>query len=227
MSQPSPHLPNADAPTPKLSALATVNAFLSRWANPVYHFRKIREDLIAALHGIKVWHLGKLKHDEAAFNTAARGKMFATFVMSGAFSTVALPIGAAAQAATSSAQVGFAATVGVGHGVALVAYHIIWLITNRDLYKGSANPFIEAEKDLLPLQWGMLKVGAIFTAIAFPLNWFIVEIIHRYLSSMERYLPMSVIMVIFDVLIFNAQFVRIIGNLFERSALVLARRHCI
>jgi len=118
------------------------------------------------------------------------------------------------------------ATFAVGHGVALIAYHIIWMMTNRDLYKESAKPFIEAEKDLLPLQWGMLKIGAIFTAIAGPLNWAIAELIHRYLNAFERYLPMSAIMLVFDVLLFNAQFVRVIGNLFEKSAKQLAARHC-
>jgi hypothetical protein len=198
------------------------------WVNPAYHYRKIKEDLGAAKQGLKVWNLDSLRSDPVRFATAARGKMFATFVLSGACSAPALPIGMGAQAATNNAWIGMGVTILLGHTIANIAFQIIWAVTNRNLYRSHGNfvaRLVAMEKDLLPLQWEVIKIATYWTAVAMPLNAVIALAIEKGLPNLIRVVPIGPFMAILDALIFNGPFVRMMGNLYERYSKVLAQRY--
>jgi len=195
----------------------------------MYHVRKMREDLSAARHGLKIWHLGQLVTDPVAFEKAVRGKMFATFVLAGAFSAIALPIGIAAQAASNSAWVGMMTSIIVGHAVSNIAFLFIWGWTNRDLYAQCGSPLARTKallEDILPLLWAGLKVVAPLLFAALPINGLFAFLLDTYLRHLVRYIPIGFIMVAIEMLFFNGTYIRLMGNLFERYAGILTRRYC-
>jgi len=206
----------------------TVRSYLATYGNPVYHVRKMREDLAAAAHALKIWRLSRLEDDPAAFANAVRGKLFATFVVAGAVSTLALPLGAFAQAATNSAWAGLFWTIGIGHVLANGAFQVIWYGANRDLYAevvGSRHRFMALQHDLMPIQWGGLKIAGVLTAIALPLNALGVVALETFAPHLIRVLPIGLLALVFDALLFNSQFVRAMGNLFERHSRRLTARY--
>lgn len=195
----------------------------------MYHVRKMREDLAAAKHGLKIWHLGQLTSDPIAFEKAVRGKLFATFVLAGAFSVIALPIGVAAQVATNSAWVGLLTPIIVGHFVSNVAFIFVWGWTNRDLYSHCGNPIARLKAicdDILPLLWAGLKVVAPLMMAALPINAVFAYLLDNYLKHLVRYLPIGFFMVAIEMLFFNGTYIRLMGNLFERYSRILTERYC-
>jgi hypothetical protein len=194
------------------------------WANPMYHVRKMREDLSAAKHGLKIWHLGTLLDDQEKFAKAARGKFFATFVIAGACAAIAFPIGWAAQAASNSFWIGMGVTILAGHTAANLSFLTIWNFTNKDLYR-HRGPFAVFE-DMLPLLWRGIKVAAFLTVIALPLNGIIVKGLETFAANAIRFLPTSAFMAMLDALLFNSTYVRLMGNLYEKYANELAAKYC-
>lgn len=218
------------APYPRPAALPPSNWQRFReFLNPLYHWHKFREDIAAARHGLSVWHLGQLKSNPAEFERGARGKMFGTFVISGAFACVALPAGIAVQAATKSAWMGMMTPIIVGHLMSNIAFQVIWAWTNRDLYRSERNVFrrfLSLQKDLLPLQWAGIKIVVPMILIALPINIFLAWVIETYFKDLVQYLPVGAFMVVIEMILFQGTYIRLMGNLFERYARDLAVRHC-
>jgi len=194
------------------------------WANPAYHFRKIREDLYAAKKGLQIWHLGTLLDDRDKFAMTARGKFFATFVIAGACASVAFPIGWAAQAASNSFWIGMAVTILAGHAAANLSFLLIWMFTNKDLYKNRSG--LAVYDDILPLLWRGIKVATWLTIIALPLNGIIVKGLETFAANAIRFLPTSAFMAMLDALLFNSTYVRLMGNLYEKYSGELADKYC-
>jgi hypothetical protein len=196
------------------------------FSNPLYHWRKIREDVSASRAALKNWHLSEIS-DPCTFEKAARGKLFSTFVIAGLISMIALPAGAAVQAATANAYWGLAATIVTGQTVAFLAYQAIWFSSNRDLYRtGSVfQNFRRLQHDLLPMQWEGLKIVSLFISLGLPFLAVISWLLQHFAPGAVRVVPISVIAAVLDALLFNSNFVRAMGNLFEKHARVLTRRY--
>jgi len=212
-----------------MAEISPVKTFLSTWANPAYHVRKMREDVSAAKHGLAIWHLGTLTHNPEAFRTGVRGKMFAAFVLAGAISVIALPIGVAAQVASNKAWVGMITPMALGHLISNVAFQFIWAWTNRDLYaphKGLVGKFMSLEEDLVPLQLAGLRVALPLVLLALPINGTFAFILDTYFQNMVKYIPIGFIMVAVEMIFFNGTYIRLMGNLFERYSEQLTRRYC-
>ena len=206
-----------------------VRTFVTTWLNPAYHVHKMREDVSAAKHGLSIWHLGTLTNNPEAFEQGVRGKMFAAFVMAGAFSVIALPIGIAAQVATKSAWVGMVTPMVLGHVISNVSFQFIWAWTNRDLYaphRGFISKFFSLEEDLVPLQVAGLRVVAPLILLALPINSLFAFVLETYFHDLVKFIPIGIIMVAVEMIFFNGTYIRLMGNLFERYAKQLTRRYC-
>jgi len=189
----------------------------------------MREDVAAAKHGLAIWHLGTLTHNPEAFTTGVRGKMFAAFVLSGAISVIALPIGVAAQVATNSAWVGMITPMALGHLISNIAFQFIWAWTNRDLYaphRGLIGKIMSLEEDLVPLQLAGLRVALPLILLALPINSTFAFILETYFHNLVKFIPIGFIMVAVEMFFFNGTYIRLMGNLFERYSEQLTLRYC-
>ena len=202
---------------------------VKNFANPAYHWRKIKEDFNAAKSGISVWHLGTLRSNAEAFANAARGKFFATFVLAGFCAALALPLGHSVQVAAKNYYAGMAAVIIIGHGLANIAFQIIWAWSNSDLYKShrGVQKFLAIQRDLLPMQWKGLKIATVLTLIALPIVALITWLFQRFLPNLVEIVPMGALMALIDIMLFNSHFVRLMGNLYEQYSHTLAKKYCV
>lgn len=210
----------APVPPPPTALQRTVE-FLRNFGNPLYHLRKLRQDFGAARHALRIWHLSEVVHDPAALERGFRGKMFATFVIAGLISIIALPIGAAIQVATLNAWWGLIGTIIIGHFTANASFQVIWSLTNRDLYRHWPGPwqrFLALQRDLLPMQLAGLRIVAYILVVALPFNATLALAVQHWIPGAVKVVPVNILSAIVDAALFNSTFVRLMGNLFERRA---------
>jgi len=223
MSVPNPS-PKPCQKVDKGSAAQQASGFFRNFANPVYHLTKLRQDFAAARHALQIWHLSEVVHDAPVLERAIRGKMFATFVIAGLISIVALPIGAAVQVATLNAWWGLIATILIGHFTANAGFQVIWSVTNRDLYRhwpSAWERFLALQHDLLPMQVQGLKIVAYILVVALPFNATLAMAVQHWVPGAVKVVPVNILSALVDAALFNSTFVRLMGNLFERHATVL------
>jgi len=190
----------------------------------------MREDLRHFSNAIKTRKdFGRDVIDRQALAEAFRGKLFGSFFFSGPFSLSGVLFGTALQYAFRNPWLGIFAPVLVGHLVATVAYQIIWWLDNRKLYATyTASPFrrwIEMEKDLIPVHVAGFKMAFAFAAVTIPLNSVILVTLDHFSPYLAAVLPMSVVVMLVDVIFVSSTIVRVMGDMFERHAFVLADKY--
>ena len=211
-------------------ALRRIPGTLAKYGNPVYHWHRMQEDLLHFSNAIKNRKdFGRDIMDRQGLAEAFRGKLFGSFFFSGPFSFTGVLFGAALQYLFKNPWLGIFAPVAIGHLVSTIAYQVIWWLDNRKLYatytSSGWRQFIEMEKDLIPIHIAGFKVALAFAAITIPFNSVILVILDHFSHYLATVLPMSVMVMFVDLLFVSSTIVRVMGDLFERHAFVLADKY--
>lgn len=199
-----------------------VMAYARLLIQPSYHLKRIVEDLRAARHALAQWDLDTLRSDEAALARAIRGRMFATFLLSGLFGVFGPILGTANQYVTKNPYEGFFVGLIVANLFGTIGYQIIWWVAHQKMYRARKGPgiprFLALERDLLPLQWDGIRFTALFLLITVPIMLGLIAVIHHFAEPLAQVIPFPVIMVAVETLIIHSSLVRVMGDLFEKHA---------
>jgi hypothetical protein len=213
------------SPSPALSensGAQGVVAYARLLLQPSYHLKRIIEDLRAARHALAQWDLDCLRSDEGALAQAIRGRMFATFLLSGLFGVFGPILGTANQYVTKNPYEGFFVGLIVANLFGSIGYQIIWWVAHQKMYRArkgtGVGRFLALERDLLPLQWDGLRYTALFLLITAPIMLALIAVIHHFAAPLAQVIPFPVIMVAVETVVVHSSLVRVMGDLFEKHA---------
>lgn len=206
-----------------------VKAFrFSRYASPRYHWRKIVEDVKSARAGLKMWQLDRAE-DETMLRHAIRGKLFATFIGGTPVASIGPLVGYGIQLGTGNAFFGVVCGVLLANLFGLLAFQVIWSTTNKSFYErrsvGFWNRWKAMLRDLWPMQWKSIQIALLMNAIMLPLAKLVILLVEWLFPTAVRYIPMSMIVSMTEALLIQSTMIRLMGDLFERHARVMAKRY--
>lgn len=201
---------------------------LRRYLNPLYHLRKLREDLISMWTALRLYRRsGKLTTEELA--TSFRGKLLACFFLGGPTIWIGFATAYWLQRKYQNPFIGQYATHAINLVITTLAFQFIWWVGNREMYR-SENPtlagrFRAFQRDLLPVHGNGIRIGMTFNLISWPIVslilWGIQTLNHR--AAVD--IPAQAVQQAFDATFINTTFMRLMGDFFERWSVVLAERH--
>ncbi len=198
-------------------------------SNPLYHLRKGLEDLHASREAIRNWHFDDIRDKPEELSQAFRGKLFAVFFLAGPFSMLGMPIGYALQLLLRSPWVGLFGTLAFAQICSTIAYEVIWWGANRRLYHECSHRrslrFLEALKDVTPVQWKGFKMAATLWLVTIPLNSVIIGILELISHDVAVGVPVPIIVAGTDALLIQTTFIRTMGDIFERHSRWLAGKY--
>lgn len=204
-------------------------ARLRNYTNPLYHCRRMGEDLAAAYHALRNWNYTTIRGDEAKLAKAFRGKLFAAFFFSGAFMIVAVALGVKTQFDTNNRYLGVFATMGYSMVLTTAAYQVFWAIANLDFYRfTSPNPwsrFLQLERDLWPVHRRALQMALVVAFVIVPINLGIAWAVGWLPAHIADYVPMGVIVAIVNVILIDSTVIRAMGDQFDAHSRVLAAQY--
>ncbi|MCW5941530.1 MAG: hypothetical protein KIS66_04820 [Fimbriimonadaceae bacterium] len=208
--------------------------FLSRirnYTNPLYHCRRMADDLASAYHALRNWNYTTIRHDEGRLAKAFRGKLFAAFFFSGAFMIVAVALGVKTQFDTNNRYVGVFATMAYSMILTTAAYQVFWAIANVDFYHYTERNFwarfLQLERDLWPVHRRALQMALVVAFIIVPINLGIAWAVGWLPAHVADYVPMGVIVAIVNVILIDSTVVRAMGDKFDEHSRVLAEQYAV
>lgn len=208
----------------RLPKPAEVIQTLRHFANPAYHFRKLREDLLALWAALRSFSSTTATRDEVV--NMFRGKLLACFYLTGPSSWVGLAASYWLQRRYSNPFVGQYSEPVINMVLTTVVFQLIWAAGNPKLYRGSSGEKFRAlERDMLPVHWNGIKVGMTFNLVVFPVSSAIIGGILFLNRQAAIDIPAWVVTGVINTLFVQPQFMRAMGNFFEKWAGVLADRH--
>ena len=209
--------------------LGNASKSVIRYANPVYYYKKLKEDLGAFYRAVRNRKEFSLTLDRAALEDAFRGKLFGCFFLSGAFSFVGIAIGGALQVLTRKPSVGLFATIVLVSLICTAGYQLIWWLDNKKLYLATRDTpwgrFMELQRDLIPVHLVGFKLALIFGFLTIPINVLIIVVASAINESIAPYLPMPVLVFLIDFILVQQPLMRLMGDAFERHSKVLADKY--
>lgn len=189
---------------------------------PSYHIRKLVDDVKAAHHALGNLDLAGIRHDEEALARAFRGRLFATFLLSGLFGVFGPVVGTLFQFISGHPIEAFLVGLVIANLFGTIGFQIIWYVAHRRLYaarqKSGLMRFVSLERDLLPMQWDGIRYTALFLLITVPIMLIIIKVLMTYAEPVARVLPFPVLAVVVEFLVIHSSLVRVMGDLFERHA---------
>jgi len=189
---------------------------------PSYHLRKIVDDFKAARHALAERDLDRIRHDEDALARAFRGRMFATFLLSGMFGVMGPIFGSAFQYSTGNPTEGFFVGLIIANLFGTIGYQIIWYTAHRRMYKDRSGSFwgrfMALEKDLLALQWDGMRYTALFLLVTVPIMLLLIKGIEWVAAPVAKAIPFAVIGPMVEMIFIHSSLVRVMGDLFERHS---------
>lgn len=196
---------------------------------PSYHLRKIVDDLKSAKHALAARDLDSIRQDEEALARAFRGRMFATFLLSGAFGMFGPLLGTAFQYSTGNPTEGFLLGLLIANVFGTLGYQIIWYAAHRKMYHARAKTFgarfMALERDLLPLQWDGLRYTLLFLLLTVPIMLLIIKGFEWLAAPAAKVIPFAVLGPMIEMVVIHSSLVRVMGDLFERHSHRVAHRY--
>ena len=196
--------------------------YIRQLLKPSYHLRKILDDLKAAKHALSERDLDKIRDDEEALARAFRGRMFATFLLSGAFGVFGPLLGTVFQYSTGNPTEGFFVGLIIANLFGTIGYQVIWYTAHRSMYRDRAKTFggrfLALEKDLLSLQWDGMRYTALFLLVSVPIMLLLIKGIEWMAAPVARVIPFAVIGPMVEMIFIHSSLVRVMGDLFERHS---------
>lgn len=197
-------------------------AYAKDLLKPSYHLRKIVDDLKAARHALAERDLDRIRHDEEALARAFRGRMFATFLLSGMFGVMGPLFGTAFQYSTGNPTEGFFVGLIIANLFGTIGYQIIWHTAHRRMYKDRSRSlwgrFVALERDLLSLQWDGMRYTALFLLVTVPIMLLIIKGLEWAAAPVAKAIPFAVIGPMVEMIFIHSSLVRVMGDLFERHS---------
>jgi hypothetical protein len=205
--------------------------YLKEFARPQYHVKKFLEDVKSARMSLRQKDIFCHQHNPALFAQAIRGRLFATYVLTGLFTWIGLAIGQTTQYVAQNALLGYVVTVVLANVISTLAFQAIWMTFHRSWYmRKSKNPFLaiwSMWKDILPIQWrGILWVLPILLIIM-PLVIGMERLFLLLGPEVAQAVPYSVIGAGIEVFVQNVTLIRLLGDIFERQSIRIAERHSV
>ena len=197
-----------------------------RYANPRYHVTKMLEDLRATLHALRCRDLSGL--DQENYARALRGRLFACFVVAGAFSSSGMLVSLWLQSVSHSPYIGVLSVYVANNVLCTIAYQIAWWISSKEFYKEGRNPLKTLSlviSDVWPVQWQGLKWAALAALITLPFNIVVLFVLKTFAPKVGDYIPAAVLVAVVDFVFVSGTFVRVMGDIFANHSLVLAKRY--
>jgi hypothetical protein len=223
------------APPPGEGALSSTEgtrldrffAYAKLLLRPSYHLRKIVDDLRAARHALAQWDLDSLRGDEAILTRAFRGRLFATFLLSGMFGVFGPILGTVNQYVTKNPTEGFLVGLLIANLFGTIGFQIIWWLAHQRMYRarqlGMWQRFLALERDLLPLQWDGLRFTALFLLVTVPIMLGLIHLLESLAAPVATVIPFPVIGVVVEMVVIHSSLVRVMGDLFEKHAARIGR----
>ncbi|MGV3615494.1 MAG: hypothetical protein ACO1SV_09195 [Fimbriimonas sp.] len=201
-----------------------------RYANPLYHLRKLREDLHAMWHALRTHRqVGERTLTQAELAESFRGKMMACFFMAGPTSWIGIGLAYWLQRKFENPWLGQYAVHPINMVITTAAYQLFWWFGNRDVYRAESptggGQFRAMERDLLPLHWGGIRIGMTFNLFTWPLTSLILYGIHLWNQRAAVGIPAQFVQQAVDACLVHPTFTRLMGDFFERWSNELGRRH--
>jgi hypothetical protein len=182
-----------------------------RFANPVYHYKKLKEDI-------------------AAFKTAFKNRnkpVDGNFA--GPTNILALVGGYAAQRYFDNVYVGLFATILLGILITTSAYQALWWTSTKTMYTGRKvgfwDHFNAVQRDLWPVHFHGIRVALTLLLITAPIHTGGVAVFHTLAPKLANVFPAAVVLFVVDIIFIQGPFLRSMGDCFERQARVLADRY--
>lgn len=201
---------------------------MRRYLNPVYHLRRLREDLLSMWTALRLHRQdGNLTQEELA--TLFRGKLLACFFMGGPTIWIGFSLAYWLQLKTQNPFVGQYATPAINLVITTLAFQFVWWIGNREMYRVEypvlRDRFRAFQRDLLPVHWNGFRIGMTFNLISWPTVSLILFGIQAFNHRAAVHIPAQAVQQAFDATFINTTFMRLMGDFFERWSHVLAERH--
>lgn len=207
-----------------MPTLAEVGQTIKRYANPMYHLRKLWEDLQSLVAALKSFTGETATIEE--LGSAFRGKLLACFYLSGPLSFVSLAASVYLQRKTQNPFVGQYSEQAMSMVFCTLAYQVFWALGNRGLYRGTLRErFVAFEKDMLPVHGNGIKIGMSFNLVVWPVTsaiLFGVQLLNRQAAVN---IPAALVQGVINTVFVQPTFMRAMGDFFERWSRVLAERH--
>ncbi len=207
----------------RLPTLRQIGDAFRRYANPLYHLRKLREDLGAMWHALRL-HLDGRVPDETSLAKAFRGKLMACFWLSGPTSWIGWSLSYYLQRRFENPLLGQYSVPAINMVVTTFAYQVFWWLGNRELYRGEGG-FRRFERDLLPVHGNGIRIGMSFNLVTWPLTSLLLLGIQFLNQRAAVAIPAVAVQQAVDAIFVNTTFMRLMGDFFERWSVVLASRH--
>jgi hypothetical protein len=213
----------------KAPLLSRLGRYLREFCRPQYHIRKFLEDLRSARMSLQQKDIFCHQNDPARLAQAIRGRLFATYVMTGLFTWIGLAIGQTTQYVAKNAALGYVVTVLLANVISTLAFQAIWMAFHRSWYvRGTRNPFVAIWRmwhDILPIQWrGVLWVLPILLLIM-PVVLGLERLMELFGRDFAIAVPYSLIGAGLEVFVQNVTLIRLLGDIFERQSQKIAERH--
>lgn len=203
--------------------------YIKLFLNPGYHLKKIVEDIKAAKDALAKRNLDELLTDRVALAHAFRGRLFATFILSGVFGMLGPLLGTATQYSTGNPYGGLITGVLIANIFGTTGYQIIWSFAHRKLYKRCSRSwigrFVALQRDLIKMQLvGFVQTLAMI-GVVLVLMLGVIWLIEKLSKQASMIIPFAVIGPMVEMVVVQSMVVRAVGDLFERHSWVLADTH--
>lgn len=197
--------------------------------NPVYHLRRIREDISLMFKALRERQAYDSTHNHETLAKLFRGKLLSSFFITGPSAFVSMGLAYWAQRIFKSPWVGAVATVVFATIITTLAYQVFWWFDNRRLYQRQGhNVFeglLEMQRDLWPVHLYGIRIGLTFLLVVAPINGIIIRAIELASPQFAEVFPVPIIMAVVDAVAVQGTFARIMGDYFDRHSQRLATKY--
>lgn len=202
-------------------------AYIKNFLNPRYHLRKLLEDIRAARASLKRWDFERLRQDRERLAEAFRGRLFSAYLLSGFFGAIGVFAATIMQAVTAEGVKSFLWALLLANVLATLAFQGIWGVAHPKMYRSmKGNWFVNMQRDILPVQWGGVRLVFVALLLLAPLTILIIHQLEiRMSKDVFRFIPFPIISAGVEMIVIHSTMVRLMGDLFERHSWRIADNH--
>lgn len=205
-------------------------AYVILFLHPSYHIKKFVEDVRMARLALANWDLDSISTDREKLANAFRGRLFATFLLSGIFGVLGPLLGIGFQYSGHKApSESMLISLVVANIFGTTGYQIIWSIAHRRLYRRVSRNWLgrllAMERDLLKLQLIGFGRTLLLIMITFLPMMGVVLLLERTAPAIAQVIPFPVLGPMLEMAVVQSAVLRAMGDLFERHSYVLADRY--
>ncbi|MCG9895307.1 MAG: hypothetical protein MH204_07520 [Fimbriimonadaceae bacterium] len=206
-------------------------AYIRQFLRPSYHWRRICEDVRSARLALANMNLDRMRDEPEKLANAFRGRLFATFILSGVFGIFGPVLGTVFQYSSGNPTEGFLIGLLFANIFGTIGFQVIWYAAHRRMYLvRSPSPFgrfLALERDLLPLQLEGFKWTLLFLLITVPIMLLLIHLIKLVSEHVARVIPFALVAPIVEMLVVHSSLIRVMGDLFEKHSVQMTARYLV